>query len=136
VIPKEYIRSDDYRAQFFRNATPAVREKYRCAYCGRKLVYQDTTVDHIFPINKLCYSEKVRERAKKFGIYEANDPRNLCAACRHCNAKKGTRMGLWIWRGLLGRSEGLWRFRKAVRVAVIVGACALAVYRVYSVIAF
>lgn len=122
VIPEQYMRSTDYRKTFFSSNEPAVPAYYRCAYCGKKILYKDTTVDHIFPINQLCYSEKVRRQAARHGISGANDEYNLVAACRRCNSRKGTKMGFWIIRGFLGKSEFLWRIRKGLRytVAVIV----------------
>jgi 5-methylcytosine-specific restriction endonuclease McrA len=117
VIPKEYTRSTDYRKTYFKANKPAVEARYRCAYCGRWLKYKDTTVDHIFPVNRMMYSQAVRDRAKKHGITDTNCSANLVCACRRCNSKKGTKMGLWIPRAFLGRHEEFWR---AVRVSEVI----------------
>lgn len=115
IIPMNYARNTEYRNTYFKNNTPAVQARYRCAYCGRTLLYKDTTIDHIFPINKLSYEESVRKRAKDWGINGANEEPNLVPACKSCNSKKGTKMGSWIYKGFLGKSEKLWIFRKVFR---------------------
>ena len=126
VIPEQYTRSSDYRKTFFDHNKPAVEAKYRCAYCGRKFLYKDTTVDHIFPVNELSYSSRVRKMAAKRGIYGANDEKNLVAACRKCNSKKGTKMGIWILRGFIGKSETFWRVRTIFRTTLaIMAVCAV-----------
>ncbi len=45
-----------------------------CAYCGRKIAYEDMQVDHIHP----------QHRGGK------DDVENLNPACRMCNFRKGT----------------------------------------------
>lgn len=120
VIPEEYMRSDDYRDTYFKNNRPVVEAKYRCAYCGKMIAYRDTTIDHIFPINKLSYNESVRRRAARWGITGANEETNLVTACRSCNSRKGTKMGLWIYRGFYGKSETFWKIRNAIRVSILV----------------
>ena len=114
-IPEQYTRSGSYRKVYFENNEPVRPALYRCAYCGKMTTYKDTTIDHIFPINKLSYSKSVRNKAKRFGIKDANDKKNLVSACRVCNQKKGTKMGFWIYRGFLGKSEALWKIRKAIK---------------------
>lgn len=128
IIPPGYTRSTDYRKTFFASNKPAVEAKYRCAYCGHKLIYKDVTVDHIFPVNGLSYSPEIRKRAARFGITSANEEKNLCAACRVCNSRKGTKTGLWIIRGFLGKSNTLWKIRIAARTVFIVGLCLVAVF--------
>lgn len=115
AIPKEYTRSSDYRGTFFKNNNPSAFGYYRCAYCGKRISRKDTTVDHIFPVNRLSYSQKARAMAKRYGIHGANEEKNLVAACRTCNSKKGTKMGIWIYQGFIGKSEILWRIRLFVR---------------------
>ena len=128
IIPIQFTRGTDYRKTFFSSAEPAIKAKYRCAYCGHKLIYKDVTVDHIFPINKLSYSEKTRKQAALFGITDANEERNLCAACRPCNSRKGTKTGIWVIKGFLGKSNTLWKIRFAARASFIIGACFVAGY--------
>lgn len=127
IIPEQYMRSSDYRKEFFKNTTPAKPAKYRCAYCGKTLVYKDVQVDHIIPVNKMSYDKTTRFIAKKLGIENVNDTRNLVSSCRKCNLSKGTKMGLWCWRGFLGKSELLWRFRIGCRWAFLVLAIAVTV---------
>lgn len=120
IIPKEYMRSTDYRDTYFKNNRPVVEAKYRCAYCGKKIPFRETTIDHIFPINKLCYDPSVRKRAARWGINGANEEKNLVTACKSCNSKKGTKMGIWIYKGFLGKSESFWIFRKGIRILGII----------------
>jgi len=70
-------------------------------------------------INSGYHNMSAQDAAKLYGISGANDAKNLVAACRRCNSKKGTKMGLWIVRGFLGRSELLWKIRKLARIAII-----------------
>ena len=118
-VSEVYTRGSDYRATYFKTYEPAVHAKYRCAYCGRKFKRKDITVDHIFPVNKLMYQKTTRDLAKMYGIHGANEPKNLVAACKSCNSKKGTNMGSWIIRGFIGRSEMIWKIRYALRFAAI-----------------
>ena len=122
-----YTRSDDYRQDYFKNNKPIVEAKYRCVYCGRKFPYRKITVDHLYPINKLMYEQTTRDRAKLSGINGANDVQNLVAACRFCNTKKGTKMGLWILRGKIGRHEWFWKLRNMI----VTGLVLFFVYNVY-----
>lgn len=115
VIPEQFTRSADYRKDFFKVAKPAVEAKYRCAYCGRKFTYKNITVDHIIPVNQMQYSKKARKLAKRFGIENVNDTKNLVAACRSCNSKKGIKMGSWVYKGIIGKSETLWKIRMGAR---------------------
>lgn len=61
------------------------RQGGRCAYCYRLLRPVDVTIDHVIP-----WSEGGSE-----------DPSNLAAACRECNADKGNlSVTHWKrWRG-------------------------------------
>lgn len=121
IIPEQFTRSTDYRKTFFENNEPIVAAKYRCAYCGKKLLFKDTTVDHIFPVNQLSYSEKIRKRAAFLGITGANEEKNLVAACKRCNQRKGVKMGMWVIRGFLGKNEMLWKLRIAIRHMLVFG---------------
>ena len=119
IIPAQYTRSSDYRKDFFKTAKPAIAAKYRCAYCGRVFTYQQITVDHIIPVNQMQYSVKARKLAKRFGIENVNDVKNLVAACRSCNSRKSIKMGMWVYRGFLGKSERLWKIRKGIKTICI-----------------
>ena len=92
AVPTKYTRSRSYRAEYFRE-NPSRTGRYRCVYCGRKLPKEKITVDHIFPIHEMETSAAVRRRAALHGIKGSNDVKNLCAACRRCNLRKGTHMG-------------------------------------------
>lgn len=116
---EKYARDNSYRKTFFEKNKPVSEPKYRCAYCGRKIPIDQTTVDHIFPVNKMCHDERVRRQAKSFGITETNEDKNLVACCKHCNSRKGTKTGLWIYRGLIGRNNNLWIFRKTLRYSIL-----------------
>lgn len=111
IVDMKYTRSDSYRQEYFKNNKPEQPAKYRCVYCGRKLLYKDVTVDHLYPINKLMYEPRIQKRAKRHGIDGANDVKNLVCACRRCNSKKGTKMGFWLIRGWVGRHAMVWKLR-------------------------
>jgi hypothetical protein len=70
----------------------------------------------------MMYSQAVRDRAKKYGIMKTNCSENLVCACRRCNSKKGTKMGLWIPRAFLGRHEGFWRAIHVSEAVLLVAA--------------
>lgn len=96
VVEMKYTRSDTYRQEYFKHNKPVQPAKYRCVYCGRKLLYKDVTVDHLYPINKLMYDPRVQKRAKRHGIDGANDVKNLVCACRCCNSKKRNKNGALV----------------------------------------
>lgn len=134
----QYERSNDYRKQFFSHNHPAIKGRYICAYCGRFLKMEATTVDHLIPINKVRNKHGVlnkikttgyRAALKLFKISNINDSRNLVAACKSCNSKKGSKTGLWIIRGLLGRYPAYWVLHwicvAAFWIVVLIGAIKL-----------
>lgn len=45
---------------------------------------------------------------KRMNIENINDQKNLVASCQLCNSRKGSKAGLWIIRGLLGRYYLSW----------------------------
>ncbi|SDW82952.1 HNH endonuclease [Lachnospiraceae bacterium KHCPX20] len=118
-FPIEWTRSADYRKKQFNKVKPATKAKYRCAYCGKKLPYEKIQVDHIFPVWGTMYIYRIRERAKKRGITNVNDPKNLCFACKRCNQKKGTDTGLWIKMAYIGQHEIYWRIRHGLILAFL-----------------
>ncbi len=122
------VRSMDYRQTLFESSTQyktlkglkailnkGCRRAYRCVYCGRFVPQCDIEVDHLYPVSKVASSEKLQNILKKKHCRDVNDYRNLVPACRKCNRKKGAKMGLWIFRGKLGRHEGYWGFRKFIK---------------------
>lgn len=112
-------RSSNYRSVFFSNASPAIFNRYFCAYCGKLLNASFITVDHLYPISKASKSVSVQSILRLFGIYSINSPKNLVGACERCNKKKGQKTGLWFIRGLIGRSNVLWIIRWVLRVFVL-----------------
>lgn len=120
-IPAKYTRSSDYRKQFFIHNKPVKSSKYRCAYCGRLVSKDKVTIDHIIPVKKMSDSKKIRRYAKTFGVFETNDLKNLCSACKRCNQRKSAKMGSWVIRGFLGKSELLWKIRKITRFVLLCG---------------
>lgn len=121
-------RSTDYRKTFFSTYPPAIGGMYFCAYCGRLVSRKKVTIDHIYPVAKVSKSVKLRKKLKARGIMSLNDAGNLTPACMKCNKAKGTKMGLWIIRGKIGRSARLWYIRWAVRITALAAAAAYAAH--------
>lgn len=97
-------RGTAYRRDFFKRYKPVHGKYYLCAYCGKKLTRQKSTVDHIIPVAKAAQSLKLQKMLFRMGIADINDPRNLVASCARCNKKKSDKMGLWIIRGFIGKN--------------------------------
>ena len=74
---------------------------YRCAYCGKLVEKSQVEVDHIVPVNAVRANDSIyRDFLKDLGCESVNDSRNLVAACRECNQKKGASVDLkWIKAG-------------------------------------
>lgn len=101
---KNYIRSNNYRTEFFKkNKGP-----YRCVYCNKKLTKKQMEIDHLIPVSKSAHSMILRVSLKIFGIKNINDTKNLVPSCRRCNRRKGAKIGLWTIRGFLGRFKLYW----------------------------
>lgn len=108
-----YTRAHNYREVYFENNKGIFGDGryYHCVYCGKILKKDKVTVDHFFPINKVKnspYSSINIRLLKKFGIEDINDKRNLVCACKSCNSSKGSKGGIWLVRGYLGRFFILW----------------------------
>ena len=86
---------------------------------GSLRLLRQETVDHIFPIHEMETSAAVRRRAALHGIKGSNDVKNLCAACRRCNLRKGIHMGRWIRKAFLGRMTWYWPAVKILRLAAV-----------------
>lgn len=127
VLNDKGVRSTNYRRSFltFNKGIKGDGQIYRCAYCGKKIFREKMEVDHIFPCHKAANSSLTRFGMRLWGIHTVNDNLNLVASCHRCNHKKGSKGGIWIIRGLLGRSEGLWRVRKVVRIFILICLIAL-----------
>ena len=101
-------RNNYYRSDFFKYYKPQIKGKYICAYCGKLLSPEEVSVDHIIPIKKAKRNRFARTLMKIIKINDINDCRNLTASCMSCNAKKGSKLGLWAIRGYLGRYKSFW----------------------------
>lgn len=123
-------RSSDYRGAFYRAYPPSFHGRYFCAYCGRLIKGRTLTVDHLYPVARVSQSAPLRKKMKRQGINGLNDPKNLVPACWNCNKKKGTKMGLWIIRGKLGRSARLWYVRWCLRIIFLAAAAAAAIAKI------
>lgn len=113
VYQGNYRRSNDCRAKYFAVHKGLLKKGryYQCAYCGKIVSRQNITIDHLVPVDKVVKS-RTRQRYIKLlslcGITDINDLKNLVAACRQCNMKKGTKTGLWVVRGSVGKSPVFW----------------------------
>lgn len=117
VYESRYLRDHSYRNVYMQRIKG--RRKYLfCAYCGIPKRIETITVDHIIPVKKAKYTRMAKWLMKQFSIKDVNDYANLCASCKHCNSRKGTKMGMWLLRGYLGRYQWLWMIRWGVRLCV------------------
>ena len=120
IYVNEYgYRGEHYRKDFFQNNKPIFYDSYFCAYCGKVINKKNMTVDHIYPIDKVRSDLRLQKKLKRMGIEDVNAPQNLVAACKRCNQKKGTNMGLWVLKGKIGKSTNFWHFRWIVRTIII-----------------
>lgn len=126
-IPLRYTRNTTYRKAYFK-AHPSPDGKYRCVYCGGRFPKKDITIDHLIPVNAAERSWVARDRIKRLGYSSVNDMDNLVPACRYCNSRKGTHMGLWLLRGRLGRKPWFWKVVKVGRFAMMVFAMFMIFY--------
>ena len=119
-VDNEYgKRSSNYRKTFFANTSPAYGNTYFCAYCGRPVGKRKITVDHLFPVGKVSRDIRLQKRIKRLGIRDVNSAKNLVPACNRCNQEKGTKMGMWVLKGYIGRHQKLWFLRWLIRILVI-----------------
>lgn len=117
-------RSTDYRKVFFgANGPNCGRERYFCAYCGLP-VHQDLiTVDHLIAVKQAQRSRFYLEKLRQWGCGSVNEAQNLVACCKRCNSRKGTKAGIWVLRGLVGRSNCFWIIRWVIRLLVVLLGC-------------
>ena len=104
----KYTRSTTYRAEYFKHNKPTVGGMYRCIYCGRYFPRDKITIDHIIPVYAAQHSLMTRIGMKIIGLDTINDVKNLGAACKRCNKRKGKKTGLWVIRGALGKTRWFW----------------------------
>lgn len=112
-------RSADYRKTFFDSQKPIFTNFYYCAYCGRLVRKKKITVDHVYPINKVKQDLKFQEKLRRNGYTGVNCAKNLVAACKKCNLKKGTKTGIWIFKAYIGKSNLYWTTRWLFRFAIV-----------------
>lgn len=127
LINSNYERGSAYRRTFF-SANSGIHNHYFCAYCGRYIPKNKITVDHIIPIYSVKYSTVKQKILKLFGIDNINCEKNLTPACFHCNRQKGTKGGVWIIRGFVGKNQYFWFIRHGVMFALL----NVGIYYVYS----
>lgn len=118
-----FSRSNNYRDKFFKTH----EGPYRCIYCHKKIRKDQIEVDHLIPISKAKNSLLARNLLYISGISDVNDPKNLVASCRRCNRKKGSKMGVWIIRGYLGRYRAYWIIHHIIVAAIIIFFCLYAI---------
>lgn len=97
ATPIEYLRGTSYRQDFFAvNGGP-----YRCRYCHKRLSREQVTVDHLVSVSSASKSVVARRVLSLMGAKSVNDVINLVPACGRCNGRKGSKGGLWFFRGYL-----------------------------------
>lgn len=102
VLEKKYLRSSNYREQYFEKHKGLFGKYYICSYCGKILKKDQVSIDHIFPINKVNKSKILKGLIKLLKIENINDDKNLTVSCQRCNSSKGDKTGIWILLGYLG----------------------------------
>lgn len=113
MTEEQYMRNHDYKKSFFEKNKGLLKNGiyYHCAYCGRIMKKDIVTVDHVIPIQKVKSSQNKKFYQLLMGkcnMKNINDVKNLVAACQYCNSKKGSKAGLWIFRGFIGRYFITW----------------------------
>lgn len=89
-VPRIIAQRNYYRIPRYDQKTSKINIIYRddqtCAYCGKRFVVSELTVDHVIP----------RSRWKKtmgdHPPYDFNSWWNLVTACRRCNSVKANRL--------------------------------------------
>lgn len=123
-ISERYARNNSYRYDFFRKNKGIFKNYrwYHCAYCGKIKKKKNITVDHLIPINNVLHGKSKtwwRFVLRLKGIKDVNDTNNLVPACKQCNTRKGTKTGLWLLRGSIGKHFRFWIVYKPIRFMVI-----------------
>lgn len=116
VYDDQHGRNRNYRMNFFEKNAPMFGNYYICAYCFKPIRHKDVTVDHIIPVKKAKANRIANRLMERLDIRDVNEEKNLCACCHECNSRKGSKGGLWIIRGFLGKKK---RFVIAVYILFI-----------------
>ncbi|MCD8027999.1 MAG: HNH endonuclease [Erysipelotrichaceae bacterium] len=103
VYTKNSLRDNHYRDNYFNNNRPLFKDYYICAYCMKPIHQDQITIDHIISVRKAKYNTFYKKILEKLKIDNVNDEKNLAAACKSCNSRKGSKGGLWVIRGFLGK---------------------------------
>lgn len=120
VVTPYSERALDYRQRFFERVRGNFgNARYLCVYCGRVLRKDKVSVDHLISVKKSQSSQFYLNLLRKKGFENVNDIRNLAPSCKHCNSRKGTKGGLWLLRGLLGRHLSFWILVWVVRSVLL-----------------
>ncbi len=85
-------------------------------------------VDHIVPVHAVQTSPKARFYLQMLGCSTVNDIKNLAPSCPRCNKRKGSKMGVWVWKGIMGRHMLYWVFVYIFRILFLAGMLLLAYY--------
>ena len=109
-------RNSNYRQAFIQN----YRGPMRCRYCNRKITKKNMEVDHLIPVARAKKGGFARQMLKEEGIANVNDVRNLVPSCRRCNRRKGTKMGVWYIRGILGKYPVYWKIILMSKIFLVV----------------
>lgn len=131
----KYTRSSNYRKTFIDHYQRKDGKYYRCAYCGKRLIKEKMTVDHIIPIDKVQHSWFYRRLIGLMNITNINDLKNLAPACERCNKKKGRKVKGFLLNGLTGRTYRgviIRRWIKFVFAMVLIVALSALIYYLYS----
>ena len=118
LVNQAFTRGSSYRRTFF-SCNKGIGGHYFCAYCGRLLPKAQVTVDHIVPIAPVKSSKFKQWLLKRAGIENINCEKNLAAACRACNSRKGTSSGAYSIAGWIGKVQWLWIVRHVVRFSTL-----------------
>lgn len=122
AVPSQFTRSSNYREEFLA-AEPG---PWRCRYCHKKLDASTMTVDHIVPVAAAAHGGLARKALEMMGADGVNDLVNLAPACSSCNNRKGSKGGLWIMRGVLGKESWYWVLVWVARFVGLAAICWLA----------
>ena len=122
---RKYTRSDNYRQEFLASNCGELR----CRYCHKKLSGTKKSnkleVDHLIPIAAARRSAVARMLLKHIGCDTVNDMSNLVPACRRCNRRKSSKMGIWYIRGVLGKFETYWICLNSMKLFIIINLAAM-----------